>query len=78
VDIPTVCDPLTVAPDVGYVIDAVKALVDGGGGDVVFETFTVMSAVPVLLDESLTFALSPRLPLATVAVFQLTLGFVPV
>ena len=78
VDSPTVCAPLTVAPDAGYVNATVNAAGGGGGGGaVVFDTVTGRVAVAVALVASVTVALSVRAPFATVVVFQLKLEFVP-
>ena len=69
--------PLTVAPLAGDEIVAVNGAFVGSGLDVVFETVTERVAVPVPPAESVTVAVSTRVPLALLVVFQLNVGFVP-
>jgi len=50
---------------------------DRGGVGELFATVTVRLATAVRLRASVTVAVSARVPLAAVVVFQLKLGFVP-
>jgi len=75
VDIPIDWAPLTVAPDAGYVNDAVKLATEEAE---VFDTVTVTLALPVLPEVSVTLAVNECCAFVALVVFQLNVGFVPV